>query len=181
MALYSTSGNGLNLSSKYRALVEALRKPAVLTMALSAGVQQNIALSKDEIVKALNVFSKLSCLSIALSANMPLFMGERAPVASSRAFYAGASANPKKYFGGISKEKRVGRLPNIKSLDDYFRWLINLTYLIHVDGEGNILEDLQDPNGNYPMNTCITETDNYLYIGSLFSSLLARLSKKEAL
>ena len=52
-------------------------------------------------------------------------------------------------------------------------------HIIAIDKNGKILEDLQDPEGNYPMNTCVTETKDYLYIGSLLAPFLARLSKKQ--
>ena len=53
-------------------------------------------------------------------------------------------------------------------------------HIIAIDGEGNILEDLQDPHGKYPMNTSVIETKDYLYIGSLVAPFLARLSKKRS-
>jgi len=53
-------------------------------------------------------------------------------------------------------------------------------HIIAVDGSGNVLEDLQDSAGAYPINTSITETDDYLYIGSLVTPVLGRLLKKKA-
>ena len=43
-----------------------------------------------------------------------------------------------------------------------------------------ILEDLQDPDGAYPINTSVTETEEYLYIGSLVTPVLGRLPKTKA-
>lgn len=53
-------------------------------------------------------------------------------------------------------------------------------HIIAIDGEGKVLEDLQDPEGRYPLNTSVTETKNYLYIGSLVTPVLGRLPKEKA-
>lgn len=53
-------------------------------------------------------------------------------------------------------------------------------HIIAIDEEGKVLEDLQDPDGAYPINTSITETEDYLYIGSLVTPVLGRLSKAKA-
>jgi hypothetical protein len=50
-------------------------------------------------------------------------------------------------------------------------------HIIAIDGDGKVLEDLQDPNGSYPINTSVTETEDYLYIGSLVTPVLGRLKK----
>ena len=50
-------------------------------------------------------------------------------------------------------------------------------HIIAIDGDGKVLEDLQDPNGSYPINTSVTETKDYLYIGSLVTPVLGRLKK----
>ena len=51
-------------------------------------------------------------------------------------------------------------------------------HIISVDSNGKVVEDLQDPNGGYPINTSVTETEDYLYIGSLVAPVLGRLPKK---
>jgi sugar lactone lactonase YvrE len=53
-------------------------------------------------------------------------------------------------------------------------------HIIAVDGYGNVLEDLQDADGTYPINTSVTEVKDYLYIGSLVTPVLGRLSKEKA-
>jgi sugar lactone lactonase YvrE len=53
-------------------------------------------------------------------------------------------------------------------------------HIIAIDGSGNVLEDLQDPAGGYPINTSVTETKDYLYIGSLVTPVLGRLKKSKA-
>lgn len=53
-------------------------------------------------------------------------------------------------------------------------------HIIAVDVSGQVLEDLQDPDGAYPINTSVTETEDYLYIGSLVTSVLGRLQKAKA-
>jgi hypothetical protein len=52
-------------------------------------------------------------------------------------------------------------------------------HIIAIDGDGKVLEDLQDPNGSYPINSSVTETEDYLYIGSLVTPVLGRLPKKK--
>ncbi|MBC8391049.1 MAG: hypothetical protein H8E17_00565 [Deltaproteobacteria bacterium] len=34
-------------------------------------------------------------------------------------------------------------------------------HIIAIDDKGNIREDLQDPDGSYPLNTSVTETKDY--------------------
>ena len=53
-------------------------------------------------------------------------------------------------------------------------------HIIAIDDKGNVIEDLQDPDGSYPINTSVTETEDYLYIGSLFTPVLGRLKKEKA-
>lgn len=53
-------------------------------------------------------------------------------------------------------------------------------HIIAFDQNGKILLDLQDPNTQYPKNTSVLETEEYLYIGSLTAPVAARLSKKAA-
>ena len=53
-------------------------------------------------------------------------------------------------------------------------------HIIAVDAAGAVVQDLQDPEGGFPINTSVTETDNYLYVGSLVAPVLARLSKDMA-
>jgi sugar lactone lactonase YvrE len=50
-------------------------------------------------------------------------------------------------------------------------------HIIAIDGDGKVLEDLQDPDGGYPINTSVTETKDYLYIGSLVTPVIGRLKK----
>jgi sugar lactone lactonase YvrE len=50
-------------------------------------------------------------------------------------------------------------------------------HILAIDDRGKVLEDLQDPAGGYPVNTSVRETKDYLYIGSLAASTLARLPK----
>jgi sugar lactone lactonase YvrE len=53
-------------------------------------------------------------------------------------------------------------------------------HVIAIDGNGKVLEDLQDPAGGYPINTSVIEADNYLYIGSLVAPGIGRLPKATA-
>ena len=51
-------------------------------------------------------------------------------------------------------------------------------HIIANDGHGKVVKDLQDSSGSYPINTSVTETEDYLYIGSLISPVIGRLLKK---
>lgn len=53
-------------------------------------------------------------------------------------------------------------------------------HIVAVDGEGRVVADLQDPQGAYPINTGVTETDDHLYIGSLVTPVLGRMDKQAA-
>jgi hypothetical protein len=50
-------------------------------------------------------------------------------------------------------------------------------HIIAIDEAGLVVEDLQDPAGGYPINTSVTETTNFLYIGSLVAPVLGRIEK----
>jgi hypothetical protein len=52
-------------------------------------------------------------------------------------------------------------------------------HIIAIDETGLVVEDLQDPDGGYPINTSITETKDYLYIGSLVTPVLGRIDKNK--
>jgi len=53
-------------------------------------------------------------------------------------------------------------------------------HIIAIDGNGKVLKNLQDPKTGYPQNTSVTETKEFLYIGSLISQVVARLPKSKA-
>ncbi len=53
-------------------------------------------------------------------------------------------------------------------------------HIIAIDGTGRVLVNLQDPDGGYRLNTSVTETKDYLYIGSLVMPATGRLSKTKA-
>jgi sugar lactone lactonase YvrE len=53
-------------------------------------------------------------------------------------------------------------------------------HIAAIDGNGKVLKSLQDPKTGYPQNTSVTETKDYLYIGSLVSPAVARLPKSKA-
>ncbi|MBW2608467.1 MAG: SMP-30/gluconolactonase/LRE family protein [Deltaproteobacteria bacterium] len=52
-------------------------------------------------------------------------------------------------------------------------------HIIAIDDNGKVVQDLQDPDGSYPINTGVTETEEYLYIGSLVTPVLGRLMKEK--
>lgn len=52
-------------------------------------------------------------------------------------------------------------------------------HLLAISGDGDVLKNLQDPEGNYPLTTGAFETDDALYISSLIAPTLARVSKNE--
>ena len=51
-------------------------------------------------------------------------------------------------------------------------------HIVALNENGEVIADLQDPDAGYPINTSVTETDRYLYIGSLFTKELGRLPKQ---
>jgi sugar lactone lactonase YvrE len=52
-------------------------------------------------------------------------------------------------------------------------------HIIAVDKNGKVLIDLQDSETNYPLNTAVTETKDYLYIASLVTPVMGRLPKSK--
>jgi sugar lactone lactonase YvrE len=50
-------------------------------------------------------------------------------------------------------------------------------HIIALNGAGEIIIDLQDPTGAYPLNTSVTESHEYLYLGSLITPAIGRLVK----
>ena len=50
-------------------------------------------------------------------------------------------------------------------------------HIMAIDDNGTVVANLQDPDGSYPLNTSVTETEDYLYIGSLVAPVLARIEK----
>lgn len=53
-------------------------------------------------------------------------------------------------------------------------------HVIAIDGTGKVVQDLQDPEGGYPIITSVTETADHLYLGSLVAPALGRLDKAKA-
>jgi hypothetical protein len=52
-------------------------------------------------------------------------------------------------------------------------------HIIAIDENGKVLKNLQNPKTGYPQNTSVTETKEFLYIGSLISPVVARLAKSK--
>lgn len=68
--------------------------------------------------------------------------------------------------------KVIQRLPNfIKPKPEAYG------HIIALDTAGKVVKNFQDPDTEYPKNTSVMETDQYLYIGSLVAPFAARLSK----
>ncbi len=53
-------------------------------------------------------------------------------------------------------------------------------HIIAIDATGRVTQNLQNPNPTVPLNTSATETDDYLYIGSLATDFIPRLPKSKA-
>jgi sugar lactone lactonase YvrE len=53
-------------------------------------------------------------------------------------------------------------------------------HIIALDASGKVVASLQDPAGEYPLNTSVLETPDYLYLGSLVAPSLARLARQQA-
>jgi len=54
------------------------------------------------------------------------------------------------------------------------------SHIIAIDKNGKVVANLQDPGAACPLNTGVTETKDYIYIGSLITDFIARLPKSEA-
>jgi len=54
---------------------------------------------------------------------------------------------------------------------------VSYGHIIAINGNGEVVADLQDPAAACPINTGVTETQQYLYIGSLATDFIARLPK----
>jgi len=52
-------------------------------------------------------------------------------------------------------------------------------HIIAINRDGKVILDLQDPDGKYPINTSVTETKEYLYLGSLVTPVLGRIKKSK--
>ncbi len=52
-------------------------------------------------------------------------------------------------------------------------------HIIAIDGNGKVVKNLQDPKTGYAENTSVTETKEFLYIGSVISPVVARLAKSK--
>ncbi len=50
-------------------------------------------------------------------------------------------------------------------------------HVLAVNGDGQVVSNLQDPEGGYPMITAAVEGGNFLYLGSLTAPALGRLAK----
>jgi sugar lactone lactonase YvrE len=48
-------------------------------------------------------------------------------------------------------------------------------HVIAINANGEVVDNLQDPSGAYPITTGVIETEDYLYIGSLVAPTIARL------
>ena len=53
------------------------------------------------------------------------------------------------------------------------------THLIGIDGDGNVLMNLQDSEARFPAITGAFETGQNIYLTSLFGNRLARVNKKD--
>jgi sugar lactone lactonase YvrE len=70
--------------------------------------------------------------------------------------------------------KVIWRLPNFMRPK-----AIPYGHIIAIDDSGKVVADLQDPDGSYPINTGVTETEDYIYVGSLVAPVLGRLKKEK--
>jgi len=57
---------------------------------------------------------------------------------------------------------------------------VHYGHIIAINDRGHVLYNFQDPDASCPMNTSVTETENYIYIGSLITDFIARLPKSDA-
>lgn len=91
------------------------------------------------------------------------------------AFFAPRNALLDKLSGKPFLRKVIQRLPDlIKPKPAAYG------HIIALDADGKVVKNFQDPHTEYPKNTSVMETDQYLYIGSLTAPVAARLSKIKA-
>ena len=57
---------------------------------------------------------------------------------------------------------------------------VPFSHVVAIDASGKLLADLQDPKGAYPIVTGAVETKHHLWVTSLVTPVLARLSKSKA-
>jgi hypothetical protein len=50
-------------------------------------------------------------------------------------------------------------------------------HIAAIDGNGRVVQNLHDPGGSYEKTTSVTETGDYLYVGSLVMPVMGRLKK----
>ena len=55
------------------------------------------------------------------------------------------------------------------------------SHVIAINGEGEVLMNLRDPNARFPSLTAVLETPDALYLATLFGHTLARLDKRDLL
>jgi hypothetical protein len=53
-------------------------------------------------------------------------------------------------------------------------------HIISVDEHGKVVQNLQDSSGRYPINTSVAETEDYLYIGNLISSVIGHFPRRSS-
>jgi sugar lactone lactonase YvrE len=70
--------------------------------------------------------------------------------------------------------KVIWRLPNFMRPK-----AVSYGHIIAIDRSGKVVADLQDPDGSYPINTGVTETKEYIYVGSLVAPVVGRLKKEK--
>jgi sugar lactone lactonase YvrE len=64
----------------------------------------------------------------------------------------------------------------VQRLPEFFRpKAVAYGHVIAINAAGEVLENLQDPSGSYPINTTAVESEEYLYIGSLVAPNIARM------
>jgi sugar lactone lactonase YvrE len=54
---------------------------------------------------------------------------------------------------------------------------VHYGHIIAINKDGQVVENYQDPDAACPVNTSVTETGSYIYIGSLITEFIARLPK----
>lgn len=91
-------------------------------------------------------------------------------------FWLGLASPRNRLLDALSSMPRLRKA--VQRLPDFLRpKAVAYGHVVAFDRDGRVLASLQDPAGTYRLTTSATETEGYLYIGSLEMPSLGRLKK----
>ena len=94
-------------------------------------------------------------------------------------FWVGLVSPRSKALDDLSSSPMIRKI--VQRLPGFMRpQAVPYSHIVAINGEGEVITSLQDPNGEHHTNTGAMETDNWLYISSLHADNLARISRENA-